>query len=348
MNATTIGIDLAKDVFEIAISDRPGRVRERRRLTRRQFALFVEGLDTGATVVMEACSSAHYWGRRCAARGATVRLLPAQHVRPYVARNKTDQADAAALLEAHRCAAIHVVPIKTIEQQSLQGLHRIRQQWQTTRTARINAVRGLLREYGIVVRTSAALLTRGVTALLEDPDSAVPPLLRPPLRALVDEIRQLEAAIKDIDAQLRHVLRTHPVAKRLHDVPGIGPITATALVASVPHIAAFRTGRHFASWLGLTPREHSSADRRHLGRISKRGDRYLRMLLVHGARAVVRAASIREARQCLTRLDTWALALAARRGRKRATVAVANKLARVVWAVWHRDRPFTVDATAAI
>lgn len=327
MDATTIGIDLAKDVFEIAISDRPGRVRERRRLTRRQFALFVEGLETGATVVMEACSSAHYWGRRCAARGATVRLLPAQHVRPYVARNKTDQADAAALLEAHRCGAIHAVPIKTIEQQSLQGL---------------------LREYGIVVRTSAALLTRGVTALLEDPDSAVPLLLRPPLRALVDEIRQLEAAIKDIDAQLRAVLRTHPIAKRLHDVPGIGPITATALVASVPHIAAFRTGRHFASWLGLTPREHSSADRRHLGRISKRGDKYLRMLLVHGARAVVRGAYIREARQRLTRLDTWALALAARRGRKRAAVALANKLARVIWAVWHRDRAFTLEATATI
>ena len=177
MNPTTIAIDLAKDVFQIAISDGHGQVRARRRLTRRQFAAFVETLDAATTVVMETCGTAHYWGRRCARRGATVRLLPAQYVRPYVRRDKTDRADTEALLEAHRCGGIHAVPVKTVEQQMIQGLHRVRQQWQTTRVSRINLLRGLLREHGLAFPTGRTGYHR-LTAVIADPDTPVPALLR--------------------------------------------------------------------------------------------------------------------------------------------------------------------------
>ena len=349
MDGRTIGVDLAKNVFEVAVSIEPGRVAERRRLTRRQFSHFVETLAPGSRVVMEACGTAHYWARRCAARGSEVRLLPAQHVKPYVRRNKTDQADAAALLEADRCAALHAVPVKTIEQQSVQALHRIRQQWQSTRTNRINVLRALLREQGVVIPVGAVAGTRRVAALLEDPDAAVPPLLRAPIRALLQEVQQLEMHLRALDKQLEILRRTHPVAARLSQVPGVGPLTATALVGSVPHIGAFRSGRHFASWLGLTPRERSSGQRRHIGCISKRGDIYLRTLLIHGGRAVLRAADVRARRDvtALTPFQRWAVQTAARRGQNRAAVAVANKLARFIWAVWLREQDFAPRPAAA-
>jgi transposase len=349
MDIKTIGVDLAKDVFEVAISTELGRVTARRRLTRRQFALFVETLEPGTRVVLEACGTAHYWARRCLARGAEVRLLPAQHVRPYVRRNKTDQADAAALLEADRCAAIHAVPIKTIEHQSFQALHRIRQQWQTTRTGRINVLRALLREQGVFIPGGAVTGMQRVAALLDDPDAAIPPLLRAPIRALVAEVRQLEGHLQAVDRQLETLRRTHPVAARLAQVPGVGPLTATALVGSVPHIGAFHSGRHFASWLGLTPRERSSGHRRHVGCISKRGDIYLRTLLIHGGRAVLRAADVRARRDAtaLTPFQRWALQTAARRGHNRTAVAIANKLARFIWAVWLREQDFVARPTAA-
>jgi transposase len=334
MNATTIGIDLAKDVFEVAISERPGQVTQRRRLTRRQFAAFVETLGPATTVVMEACGSAHYWARRCQARAAQVRLLPAQHVRPYVRRNKTDQADAAALLEAHRCAAVHAVPVKTVEHQALQTLHRVRQQWQTTRTARINLLRGILREHGLVLPTGAGALARRVTAVLDD--AALPLLTQTTLRWLLDELRMIDAQLVQMDRQILMLARTHPVAVRLQQIPGIGPLTATALVGSVPHIGAFRRARHFASSLGLTPRERSSGGTRRLGGISKRGDRYLRTLLTHGARSVLAWAG----RHPASRLHQWGQQIAARRGLNRAASAVANKLARIVWAIWIREEDF--------
>lgn len=335
MDATTIGIDLAKDVFEVAISARPGQVTQRRRLTRRQFAQFVETLDPSTTVVMEACGSAHYWARRCQARGAQVRLLPAQHVRPYVRRNKTDQADAAALLEAHRCAAVHAVPVKTVDHQALQTLHRVRQQWQTTRTARINLVRAILREQGVVFPVGAGALARRVTAVLEE--AALSPLTAMTVRWLLDELRAIDGQLAQMDQQILALARTHPVAVRLQQIPGIGPLTATALVASVPHIGAFRRARHFASSLGLTPRETSSGGTRRLGGISKRGDRYLRTLLTHGARSVLSRAD----RHPTSRLHQWGRAVAARRGPNRAASAVANKLARIVWALWIREEDFT-------
>jgi transposase len=350
MDATTVAVDLAKDVFEVAVANRAHRIVDRRRLTRRQFDAFLEGQAAGTTVVMEACGTAHYWGRRCQARGLVVRLLPVQYVRPYVRRNKTDRTDVEGMLEAHRCAGIQAVPVKSVEQQALQALHRVRTQWQAARTARINMVRGLLREHGYPVPTGARTVVARVTAVLEDPASVLPGQLRHVVRALLDEVRDLETRVADVDRELAQVARTHPAAARLQQVPGVGVITATALVGAVSHIHAFRRGRDFASWLGLTPRESTTGTRRYLGRISKRGDGYLRCLLTHGARAVLLAAqrTARDRPHRVTRLQQWAVTLAARRGHNKTAIALANKLARILWAVWCRETDFHSPAAAPV
>ncbi len=340
MDATTIAVDLAKDVFQVAVRDASGHI-ARRRLTRPRFAALMETVGPGTTIIMETCGTAHDWGRRGQARGARVRLLPAQYVRAYVRRDKTDRADADALLEADRCAAIHPVPVKTVEQQTLQSLHRVRQQWQTTRTARINTLRALLREQGFAFPAGAKTIVQRIAILLADPDAPLPAMLRATATVVLDELRALQRNVRALDRQLTVIARTHATPTRLQTIPGVGVITATALLGSVPHIHAFRRGRDFASWLGLTPRESSSGQRRTLGQISKRGDTYLRSLLVHGARAALRVAELRTAQHGdLSSLQRWAVAIAQRRGRNRATVGLANKLARIIWAVWTRDRDF--------
>ena len=342
MDVTTIAVDLAKDVFEIAAASTMGRIVERRRCNRRQFERYLEGLPAGSEIVMEACGMAHYWGRRCQTLGLMPQLLPTQYVRPYVRRNKTDRADAEALLEARRCGGISVVPVKTTEQQALQSLHRVRTQWQTARTARINMVRGLLREYGVTLRLGAVTIRRVVPSLLDDAQQTLPSLVRRLLRAVLDELRDLEARITVLDEQLAIVADADPVARRLQTVPGVGVMVATSLLGSVPHIHAFRRGRHFASWLGLTPREASSGSRQWRGGISKRGNVYLRCLLTHGARSVLFNAQ-RRARAHPDRLSAvqrWVIALAERRGYNTAVSALANKLARIIWAVWRTEVDF--------
>ena len=209
MDATTVAIDLAKDIFEVALANRAGRIIRRKRLTRRQFERFLDELAPGIEVVMEGCGTAHYGGRRCQARDLPVRLLPVQSVRPYVRRNKTDRTDTEALLEANRCGGIRPVPVKTVEQQTLQALHRGRTQWQAARPACINVVRGLLREQGLPVPVGARRVLARVTAILEDADVALPDLLRHTASLVVEEIRALETRISAIDRQLAHVARTH-------------------------------------------------------------------------------------------------------------------------------------------
>jgi transposase len=342
MDATTVAIDLAKDVFQVAVANRAGRILDRQRFTRRQFERFADTLAVDTDVIMESCGTSHYWGRRLQSRGLRVQLLPVQYVRPYVRRNKTDRADTDALLEAARCGEIRRVPVKTVEQQTLQAIHRVRTQWQTARVARINAIRGLLAEQGHAIPVGARTVLRRVTAILSDPDAAVPEVLRQTIALVVEEVHGLEEKIAGLDRQLAQMARAHPVATRLQTIPGVGVLTATALVGSVGHIHAFRRGREFASWLGLTPRESSTGARRYLGRISKRGDVHLRCLLTHGARSVLRVALQLAARapDRLTRLQQWAVSIATHRGRHKATIAVANKLARIVWAVWHYDVAF--------
>jgi transposase len=298
---------------------------------------------------MEACGTAHCWGRRCQSRGHRVRLLPVQYVQPYVRRNKTDRADTDALLEAARCDGIQQVPVKTPEQQAVQALHRVRTQWQATRTARLNTLRGRLREHGIPIALGARTVMRTVPLLLEDADARLPGHVRYALALVYEEVQVLEHRVKELDRQLARVAAADPVAQRLLQIPGIGVITATALRGAVTHIHAFRRARHFASWLGLTPSERSSGFRRHLGRISKRGDVYLRCLLTPGARAVSLTAhrTLRATRQG-TRFQHWAVAVAARGGHNKAAMAVANKLARIVWAIWRNERDFHAGPRVAI
>jgi transposase len=349
MDATTVAVDLAKDVFQVAITNRTGRVIERKRLTRGQFERFVDALPAGAEVVMEACGTAHYWGRRCQAGGHHVRLLPVQYVQPYVRRNKTDRTDTDALLEAARCEGIHQVPVKTSEQQALQALHRVRRQWQETRTARLNTLRGMLREHGMPIALGARTVLRKVPLILEDADNGLPGHVRYAVAVVYEEVQVLEHRVKKLDRQLARVAAADPVAQRLLQIPGIGVITVTALLGAVVHIHAFRRARYFASWLGLTPSERSSGFRRHLGRISKRGDVYLRCLLTHGARAVLLTAqrTLRATGQA-TRFQHWAVAVAARRGHNKAAIAVANKLARIVWAVWRSEQDFNAGPRMAV
>jgi transposase len=350
MDATTVAVDLAKDVFEVAVANRGGRIIERKRLTRRQFERFIDTLPVGTDVIMEGCGTAHHWGRRCQARGLRVRLLPVQYVRPYVRRNKTDRTDTEALLEANRCGGIQPVPVKTIEQQTLQVLHRVRTQWQAARTARINVMRGILREHGVPIGVGARTALTRIPALLDDAAAPLPSLVCATLALLLEEVRALEVRIATIDQQLARVAREHPTARRLQEVPGVGVLTSTALVGAVGHIHAFRRGRQFASWLGLTPRESSTGSRRYLGRISKRGDVYLRCLLTHGARAVLLTAqrTVRSRPDRATTFQHWAATLAARRGHNKAAIAVANKLARMIWAVWHHDVEFHKDPRATV
>jgi transposase len=348
MTTQTVAVDLAKDVFEVVDTRQASPAR--RRLSRTQFERFLTSLPTGTEVVMEACGTAHHWGRRCHALGLVPILLPTPYVRPYVRRNKTDRTDAEALVEARRCGGILPVPVKTAEQQAVQSLHRVRAQWQSTRIARMNVVRSLLREYGLSMRTGAVTLHRVVPGLLA-PTAVVPlpALLRETLRTLVEEIRDLEDRLKQLDRQLQAIADADPVSQRLQTVPGVGVLVATAMVGSVPHIHAFRRGRHFASWLGLTPREASSGLRQWRGGISKRGDVYLRSLLTHGARSVLFNAHRRARAHAdrLTALQRWVLAVAARRGYNKAVSALANKLARIIWAVWRRDVDFSA-ATRAV
>jgi transposase len=220
MDATTVAVDLAKDIFEVAVANRARRIVDRKRLTRRQFERCLEELATDTEVIMEAGGTAHYWGRRCQARGLRVRLLPVQYVRPYVRRNKTDRTDTEALLEAGRFGGMQPMPVKTVEQQTLQALHRVRTQWQAARTARINVVRGLLREQGLPVAVGARSVLARVATILEDADVALPDLLRQTVSLVVDEIRAIDTRIAAIDRQLARVAAEHPVAQRLQQVPG--------------------------------------------------------------------------------------------------------------------------------
>ena len=342
MPRTVIAVDLAKTVFEIAVSRRVGKVSEQHRVGRNRFLQFFAERKP-ATVVMEACGSAHHWARQLTDLGHEVKLLPPAYVRPYVQRNKTDRTDARGLLEALRNEDIRPVPVKSVAQQTLGAIHRLRSAWLAARTARINGVRGLLRELGLTIPVGARHVLPQVGGWLADPGSGLPEPLRAMLSEACEEIRELSRRIKAAEAQLEALARETPAVARLRTIPGVGLLTSTALVAFVGDPHRFPSCRHFGSYLGLTPHEHSSGLRRRLGGISKRGDGYLRLLLVHGARSVQHHSRRLETRDALR---GWALALEERRGHNRTTVALANKLARVVWAVWRSEGEYVSRAAA--
>ena len=328
-----VGIDLAKSVFQLCVADGAWHPLESQRLSRSQFERWFANRPV-SRVVMEACGSAHYWARWLTGLGIEVVLLPARYVRAYVKRNKTDAADAAALLEAARCADLHPVRIKSVEQQALQALHRTRSLWQADRTRRINTLRGYCREFGIAIAQGARLGLEQIARVLAEPRSCIPELLRPTMVLLIEEVRLLEARVGALERELAGLARRSPACTTLLSIPGVGLLTATAMVAATSgDVTHFDDARHFASWFGLTPKESSSGSRRKLGRISRQGDMYLRMLLTHGARSVLRAASAaRTAGKPLEGLRAWALAVQARTNHNKATCALANKLARICYA----------------
>jgi len=342
-NHTTIAVDLAKNVFQVAVSHRPGRVDKQVRLSRARFLPFFDQ-HPNATVLLEACGSSHHWGRELVKRGHRVRLLPPHDVHRYVRRNKTDSADAQALLEASRNHDIRPVPVKSVDQQAIASLHRLRSAFLATRTARINTVRGLLREFGIVFPLGTGRVVARVRLLIDDARAPLPEVIREPIRIACDELDDIHRRVRTLESQLKQVAHQMPQARQLLAVPGIGVLTATALVAFVGDMRRFRSGRRFASYLGLTPREHSSGNRRRLGAISKKGDTYLRMLLIHGARSVLWAAKAKDEPD---RLRAWALAIERHRGHNIAAVALANKIARIAWVVTAKEKPYQLFKVAA-
>jgi transposase len=270
-----------------------------------------------------------------------VRLFPVHYVKAYVRHSKTDRADAAALIEAARSAQIREVPIKTLEQQQLQSLHRLRSQWLSTRQRYLSTLRGVLREFGIMIPLGASVAKAQIGLALAQADSDVPQGLQPALAEMLREITPLEEKILSVERQLATLTRADERVQQLREIPGVGLLTSTALLSTVGNIQRFPSGRHFACWLGLTPSERSSAERRRLGKISKQGDVYCRTLLVHGARSALLAAHrAQRARKPLDRLRRWALNCERLRGHNKATVALANRLARIVWATWKYERAF--------
>lgn len=336
MKSTTIGIDLAKSVFQISIADHQQRIIKRHRLSRSQFKRFIVHTPP-ARLVMEGCASAHHWSRVATAHGHNVTLLHAHYVRPYVRRNKTDSADADALVRASGDVDLKPIPIKSEHQQALQSLHRIRAQWQRARVASINEARSLFAEFGITMPRGAV----GIAARLYDVLEQLPALLQPTLSTLIDDISRHQRRIKELDTTLARLVKEDAVGQRLLEIPGVGPTIASATLGSVSDIHQFKRGRCFSAWLGITPRENSSGNTRRLGKISKQGNRYLRTLLIHGARsALLGAKRARSRGQPLTELQAWALRTEERTCHNVATVALANKMARILWAVWTKSTSF--------
>ena len=338
---TTIGLDIAKSVFQVHGVDADGQVVVRRQLKRRGVLSFFEKLPR-CLVGIEACASSHHWSRELQALGHTVRLMPPAYVKPYVKRQKNDATDAEAICEAVSRPNMRFVETKTAEQQSCLMLHRTRHLFIRQQTAVINAIRSQLAEFGIV----APVGRRGIEQLLAivaDPnDKRLPELARLCVAALGAQLQMLKARILEFDRLIRAWHRSNETSKRLDQIPGVGPALATALVASVPDPRVFRSGRAFSAWIGLVPKQNSSGGKDKLGSISKRGDRYLRSLFTTGALAVIRYAKIHG-----TRHRSWLTTLLARRPTKVAAIALANKLARMAWAMMARSERYREPATLA-
>lgn len=337
MKITTIGIDLAKNVFQIHGADIRGKVVVKKVLKRAQMVPYFANLPP-CLIGMEACGSAHHWARKLEALGHTVKLMAPQFVKPYVKTNKNDAADAEAICEAVTRPTMRFVPIKNGEQQAVLALHRARQGFVKARTAQANQIRGLLAEYGIVIPQGISHIATHLPGILEDGENGLPGVFRQLLDRLGVHLKELDRQVGELEVQIQVWHRANDASRKLAEIPGIGPITASALVASIGDAKSFESGRQLAAWLGLVPRQNSSGGKQTLLGISKRGDTYLRTLLIHGARAVVRVAE-RKANHA----GSWLAGVMGRRNKNVAAVALANKNARVVWALLVHERTYTTD-----
>lgn len=325
-NITLLAIDLAKNVFQLHGLNQQGHCMLKKRLSRDKLLAFIANLPI-CTIVMEACSSAYYWSRQFKKHQHEVKLISPQYIKPFVKGNKNDGNDAEAIAEAASRPSMRFVPIKSIEQQDIQSLHRIRERFVQQRTALSNQIRGLLAEYGIIIKQGLSALFQTLPLIIEDAENELSCLMRKHIQRLYEELHHLDKQVNHYDKEIAHIFKTHEVAKKLAKIEGVGPIIATAILA-LGNLSLFKNGRHFAAFLGLVPRESSSGNKQRLLGISKRGDKYLRKLLIQGSRSVLlRLTEKTDVKSC------WLRELEKRRGTNRACCALANKTARIIWAV---------------
>jgi transposase len=336
----TIGLDLAKSVFQAHGADGSGTVVFRKKLRRDRLLAFFSS-QPACVVAMEACASAHYWAREIAALGHETRLIPPAYVKPFVKRQKNDMADAEAICEAAQRPTMRFVAPKSAQAQAASVIFRTRDLLVRQRTQLINALRGHLAEFGFIARKGPGHVTK-LMELIDDPSTGLPAEARSVLALLVESLKAIKAKIAVLDRQIAARARKDAVAKRLMTIPGVGPVAATALVALAPAASSFRRGRDFAAWLGLTPRQHSTGGKERLGRISKMGERSLRRLLIIGASSATKAAARRPASA-----SPWLAGMLARKPRMVVTVALANKIARTVWALLAHGGTYRAPVAAA-
>ena len=336
-----LGIDLAKEIFHLYGVDARGHVVLRKRLRRKEMASWMVNLPP-CLVGMEACAGSHHWARKFRDMGHDVRLMSPQFVKPYVKSNKNDEADAEAICEAVQRPNMRFVPIKRIEQQDILSIHRAREQLVRRRTAQGNQIRGLLMEYGLVMPQGICTVRAQVPDMLADADNELTPMFRELLQGLWQELINLDQHIAVYDQQIKALSEQSAACKRLMTIPGVGPMVATALLASVSDGKAFHNGREMAAWLGLVPRQHSTGGKPRLLSISKRGDVYLRKLLIHGARASLRWADKKHDKRSM-----WATSLKERRGQNIAAVALANKIVRTAWVLITRGEEYRTSTITA-
>ena len=332
-----VGIDLGKTSFHLHAVDDRGQTQMTKKQTRNQLKATMSKLSP-CLVGIEACAGAHDWARRLSGYGHEVKLIAPQFVKPYVKSNKNDRVDAEAICEAVQRPGMRFVAAKTVEQQDVQCLHRIRSQVVAQRTAQVNQIRGLLLEYGITIPQGRAHVRKQLPLILEDAENGLTMRFRGLLSALYDELIRLDERIGDFDRQIEQLAQADERARRLLTIPGIGPKGATALVAAIGDIHAFNNGRELAAWLGLVPRQSSTGGKARLLGISKRGDVYLRQLMIHGARSVLRFVDKKEDPR-----SRWAKALLQRRHKNVAAVAMANKMVRTAYALLKHEEDYCVD-----
>lgn len=329
-----IAIDLAKNVFQVCLMNQNNKIVVNKQLRRNELMAYIQKQEP-STVAMEACYSSHYWARCFEEMGHTVKLLPAQFVKPFVRGNKSDHNDAIAIAEASQRPNINLVPIKSLHQQDIQCLHRIRERYVRTRTGLINQTRGLLSEFGIVAPQGVKSFNVLLRELMEPKEDRLSPLFKAQLGNIVDDFYAISDRIEQINGELKTLSESIPACRLLMTIPGIGCINATGLYSAVGNGSQFKNGRELSVWLGLNPRQSGSGEKQTSGGITKRGNRYLRKQLVHGARALAYRSKKRE-----DYIALWCNALTERRGKHKAYVGLANKMARIVWAVLSKNESY--------
>lgn len=333
MEISTIGIDLAKEVFQIHAVDARGNVVLKKKLRRKEMVTFFANL-TPCLIGMEACSSSHYWARKLQAMGHQIKLMAPQFVKPYVKANKNDAADAEAICEAVTRPSMRFVGVKSIEQQTVLATHRVRSLLVAERTALVNQTRGLLGEFGVIAPNGLHNLKAYLPDILEDAENELTPDMRDLITMMSDRINSITEKLDELELKVKESNKRNDVISKLQKIPGIGPLTASAMIATIGNFNEFKNGRELAAFLGVVPRQHSSGGKQNLLGISKRGDGYLRTLLIHGARSVIRYAEGKQEK------NPWLVNLIGRRNKNIAAVALANKNIRIIWAMMTKGTDF--------